>query len=107
MKGVFSVWQKRRRKGINKVTYEDVLERLVRLGFGSGKECGALLAGRWEDENLDLSLVSEVKRGASGNVEIKLIDRVGILIRMMELLKNSEDGAEAFLRALQSEEGSP
>ena len=82
------------------VTYEDVLRRLVRLGFGSGKECGALLSGDWQEE-LDLSLVSEVKRGSNGTVEVRLIDRVGVLLRLLELLGSKEDGAEEFLKSLQ------
>ena len=87
------------------VGYEDVINRLVRLGFGDGKEVAAVLEGRWEDDHLDLSLVSEVKRGANGTLEVKLIDRVGILYRLLELLKTEEDGAEAFLRFLQEAEG--
>lgn len=86
------------------VGYEDVINRLVRLGFGDGKEVAAVLEGRWEDEGLDLSLVSEVKRGSNGTLEVKLIDRVGILYRLLELLKTEEDGAEAFLRSLQEAE---
>lgn len=85
------------------VTYEDVLRRLVRLGFGTGKECGTLL--NWDGEReLDLSLVSEVKRGGNGAVEFKLIDRVSVLLRLLELLGQQKDGAEEFLRSLQMEE---
>lgn len=87
------------------IGYEAVLNRLVRLGFGNGRECAAIMEGRWDDENLDLSLVSEIKRGANGTVEIKLIDRVGILNRLLELMGDREDGAEAFLRALGEEAG--
>lgn len=86
------------------VGYEDVINRLVRLGFGDGKEVAAVLEGRWDDDNLDLSLVSEIKRGSNGTLEVKLIDRVGILYRLLELLKTEEDGAEAFLRSLQEAE---
>lgn len=85
-----------------KADYEKVIGRLVRLGFGDGKECVPLLEGRWEDK-IDLSLVSEIKRGANGAIEVKLIDRVSILYRLLELLRTDEDGAEAFLRALQEE----
>ena len=83
------------------VTYEDVVRRLVRLGFASGRECAALLDGTWETEGLDLSLVTEVKKNSSGTVEFKLIDRIGVLKLLLELLKADEDGAEAFLRSLQ------
>lgn len=84
------------------VTYEDVLRRLVRLGFGNGKECMSLISGDWEGD-LDLSLVSEVKRGSNGTVEFKLIDRVGVLLRLLELLESKEDAAEDFLKSLQME----
>lgn len=84
------------------VTQEDVIRRLIRLGFGSGKECVSLLEGGGAE--LDLSLVSEVKRSANGAVEFKLIDRVGVLRQLLELLKGDEDGAEAFLRSLQGGE---
>lgn len=84
------------------VTQEDVIRRLVRLGFGSGKECISLLEGGGAE--MDLSLVSEVKRSANGAVEFKLIDRVGVLRQLLELLKSDEDGAEAFLRSLQGGE---
>lgn len=86
-----------------KVNYDRVIDRLVQLGFGDGKECTSLLEGRWEDKTVDLSLVSEIKRGANGAIEVKLIDRVSILYRLLELLRSDEDGAEAFLRALQEE----
>ena len=87
------------------VTGEDVLRRLVRLGFGTGRECAALLEGSWEEKGLDLSLVSEVKRGSNGTVEFKLIDRVSVLEKLLELMKSEEDGAESFLKALQNDEG--
>lgn len=83
------------------VTQEDVIRRLIRLGFGSGKECASLMEG---GSDMDLSLVSEVKRSANGAVEFKLIDRVGVLRLLLELLKSDEDGAEAFLRSLQGGE---
>lgn len=91
------------KKSQKKVEYEDVIQQLIRLGFGNGKECIPLLEGHWEDKTLDLSLISEVKRGANGAIEIKLIDRVSILYRLLELMKTGEDGAEAFLRSLQEE----
>lgn len=87
-----------------KIGYEDVIRRLTRLGFGTGSECAVLLEGQWNEKELDLSLVSEVKRSANGAMEIKLIDRVGILNRLLELMKTEDDGAEAFLRSLQTEE---
>lgn len=86
------------------ITREDVIRRLIQLGFRSGKECMAILAGQGEE--IDLSLVSEIKRNSNGTVEMKLIDRVAVLKLLLELLKgDGADGAEAFLRSLQAEEG--
>lgn len=83
---------------------EDIIRRLVQIGFRSGEECMEILEGN--TERLDLSLVSELKRNSNGTVEIKLIDRVAVLKLLLELLKGEEgDGAEAFLRSLQAEEG--
>lgn len=86
------------------ITREDVIRRLVQLGFRSGKECMEIFEG--QREGIDLSLVSEIKRNSNGTVEMKLIDRVAVLKLLLELLKGEEaDGAEAFLRSLQAEEG--
>lgn len=86
------------------ITREDVIRRLVQLGFRSGEECLEIFEG--QRENIDLSLVSEIKRNGNGTVELKLIDRVAVLKLLLELLKGDEgDGAEAFLRSLQAEEG--
>jgi len=83
------------------ITGEDVLRRLQRLGFGTGEELEGILSG--EMEGLDLSMVSEVKRGSNGTVELKLINRVDLLLRLWEILQHQEDGAEEFLKSLQAE----
>lgn len=84
---------------------EDVIRRLIRLGFHRGSESLEVLTGE-ADGDTDLSLVSEIKRGSNGTVEVKLIDRLAVLKLLLELLKSEEtDGAEAFLRSLQDEEG--
>lgn len=87
------------------VQREDIIRRLFRLGFHRGSQCLKLLTGEADGET-DLSLVSEIKRGSNGTVEVKLIDRVAVLKLLLELLKGNEtDGAEEFLRSLQDEEG--
>ena len=84
---------------------DDIIRRLITLGFHRGSECLEILNGETEGET-DLSLVSEIKRGSNGTVEIKLIDRLAVLKLLLELLKSDDmDGAEEFLRSLQDEEG--
>lgn len=83
---------------------EDIIRRLVRLGFSGGSECLGILLGTAE-EGTDLSLVSELKRGSNGTLEVKLIDRVAVLRLLLEVLGGTEsDGAEEFLRALRDGE---
>ena len=53
-----------------------------------------------EIEKLDLTALTEFKRGANGAVEVKLIDRMAVLERMAGLLGSREDRTEALLCAL-------
>ena len=86
------------------VQREDILRRLLKLGFAGGGECLAVLRGE-AGEDTDLSLVSEIKRGSNGAMELRLIDRVAVLKLLLELLREEEaDGAEEFLRSLQQEQ---
>ena len=83
---------------------DDMIRRLIRLGFHKGSECLEILRGEADGET-DLSLVSEIKRGSNGTVEVKLIDRLAVIKLLLELLKSDDmDGAEEFLRSLQDEE---
>lgn len=78
----------------------DALRRLAQLAFGRANDCVRLVL---EDAPniaaLDLSLLSELKRSDKGAVEVKLLDRVAALERLLE--SNSEDNAyaEAFFSA--------
>lgn len=62
----------------------------------------AFLDGERVDEidGLDLTALTEFKRGASGNVEVKLIDRMAVLERMAGMLGSQADRTEALLCAL-------
>ncbi len=53
-----------------------------------------------EIDGLDLTALTEFKRGANGGVEIRLIDRMEVLERMAGLLGSQEDRTEALLCAL-------
>lgn len=88
-----------------KVTRADVTRRLAELAFGKANDCVRLAL---EDDpqlgQLDLSLLSEVKRNDKGTVEIKLIDRLQALEQLAQVA--GEDGQEmdAFLQALRGED---
>ena len=47
-----------------------------------------------------LSLLQEIRRNDKGTVEIKLIDRMRVLERLLELERGGEDEAAAFFRAM-------
>ena len=50
---------------------------------------------------LDLRCLTEFKRNSNGTVEVKLADRAGVLVKLLEQLKEEENtGPAAFLQAL-------
>ncbi len=53
-----------------------------------------------EIDALDLTALTEFKRGANGGVELGLIDRMEVLERMAALLGGAEERAEALLLAM-------
>ena len=96
--------KKRIREG--QVKREDVVRRLAELAFGRANDCVKLVL----DENasldmLDLSLLSEVKRNDKGTVEVRLIDRLRALEQLQLLAAENGKDVEAFLKALQGENG--
>ena len=94
--------QKRIRTG--EVRRQDVTRRLAELAFGKANDCVRLaLEDQPSLDQLDLSLLSEVKRNDKGTVEIKLIDRLRALEQLAEAAQEEENDMDAFLQALQSE----
>ena len=89
-----------------KVSRSDVTRRLAELAFGKANDCVRLAL---EDDpqlgRLDLSLLSEVKRNEKGTVEIKLIDRLRALEQLAQVAGEDTQDLEAFLQALQGEQG--
>lgn len=85
----------------SQVCADDVLRRVAELAFGRANDCVrlALEDGVCIDE-LDLSLLSEVKRGSNGVVEIKLTDRMKALERMWDLIAGQSVEAEDFFKTL-------
>lgn len=83
-------------------TPEDTVRRMVQLAFGRANDCVKLALQEHPDvDSLDLSLLSEIKRNEKGTVEIKLMDRVRVLERLLALERGGEDEAAAFFRAMQ------
>ena len=81
---------------------QDVTRRLAELAFGKANDCVKLAL----EENicldeLDLSLLSEVKRNDKGTVEIKLIDRLRALEQLAQTAGEEQSDVDAFLQALQ------
>lgn len=80
---------------------------LLRAAFGSSADIVKFLC--CEDvrllseetiEGLDLFLISEIKRPRDGSLEIKLVDRLKALERLLELDEHSEDKAAPIYKAL-------
>ena len=85
-----------------KIRRQDVTRRLAELAFGKANDCVKLAL----EENicldeLDLSLLSEVKRNDKGTVEIKLIDRLRALEQLAQTAGEERSDVDAFLQALQ------
>ncbi len=78
----------------------DALRRLAQLAFGRANDCVRLVLE--ESPNiaaLDLSLLSELKRSEKGAVEVKLLDRVAALERLLETDSENNAYADAFFSA--------
>ena len=85
---------------------QDVTRRLAELAFGNANDCVKLaLEENLCLDDLDLSLLSEVKRNDKGTVEIKLIDRLRALEQLSQTAGEEKNEADAFLQALQGGEG--
>jgi len=86
----------------------DVIERLRSIAFGKANDAVKLVFLEPEQARrigtFDLTLLSEIKRGANGLVEVKLIDRLEAVELLAKLLgQESEEaagGAESFFRAI-------
>ncbi len=95
--------QKRIRAG--EIRRQDVTRRLAELAFGRANDCVKLAL---EDspclDELDLSLLSEVKRNEKGTVEIRLIDRLRALEQLAQTAGETQTDLNNFLQALQGGE---
>ena len=88
------------------VTRADVIRRLAELAFGDANDCVRLaLEEGTPIRELDLSLLSEIRRNDKGTVEVRLIDRLKALEQLALAAGKDADGAKEFLQALQGEVG--
>ena len=94
--------EKRIRSGT--VSRQDVTRRLAELAFGRPNDCVRLVLEETPDlKELDLSLLSEVKRNEKGTVEIRLVDRLRALEQLALVAKEENGELEAFLQAMQGD----
>jgi len=102
-RGVDKPLQQRIKSG--EIRRQDVTRRLAELAFGKANDCVKLaLEENLSLDELDLSLLSEVKRNDKGTVEIKLIDRLRALEQLAQTAGEEKTDVEAFLQALQGGE---
>ena len=90
-----------------KLTGADVVNRIGELAFGKPNDAVKLVFLDPEQveliDGLDLSMVSEVKRGANGAVEVKLLNRIELLELLAQLAspQTARGGeAESFFTAM-------
>lgn len=96
----------KQRIGSGEIRRQDVTRRLAELAFGEANDCVKLaLEENLCLDDLDLSLLSEVKRNDKGTVEIKLIDRLRALEQLAQTAGEEKSEVDAFLQALQGGEG--
>ena len=66
------------------------------------ERCAAIIKKMEKIDRLDLAALTEFKRSGNGAVEIRLLDRVAALEKILELLGDrEEEKTEAFFRALE------
>jgi len=85
---------------------EEILRRMWQLA-NAGAEGAVRLAcfpeEEWDGlEELDLDGLTEFKRGSSGVVELKFVDKARLLERLLEAADHSgEEQVDRFLRAME------
>lgn len=88
------------------VRKKDVVRKLGELAFGKVNDCVRLALEECPElENLDLGLLSEVKRNEKGMVEIKLIDRLKVLQQLAQVIGDDGENVTALMAAIQGGDG--
>ncbi|MCI5498939.1 MAG: XRE family transcriptional regulator [Clostridiales bacterium] len=88
-----------------KLSRQSVLAQMMALAAGEANDVVKLAyldeERKGEIDGLDLQCLTEFKRSSSGAVEVKLTDRVAVLEKLLEQLKEEENqGPAAFLESL-------
>ena len=80
----------------------DVTRRLAEMAYGSANDCVRLALEESPClEQLDLSLLSAVKRSDKGTVEIRLVDRLQALEQLSAMAEEDRTELDDFLQSLQ------
>lgn len=89
------------------VQRQEVLQKMLELAAGPANDAVKLayLSGEEEIGSLELGCLTEFRRNSNGSVEVKLTDRAAVLVKLLEQLKDEENGAAAFLQALEAGDG--
>ncbi len=96
--------ERRIREG--QILKRDVTRRLAELAFGRVNDCVRLVLEEHPClEELDLGLLSEIKRNDKGTVEIRLVDRLRALEQLAITAGEERSELDAFLQAMQGGEG--
>lgn len=91
-----------------KIKRDDVVKRLSEIAFGKANDIVKLAYLNVEEQmdildQLDLTMLSEIKRGAGGGIEVKLLNRMEALKLLMEEEvpeRRKDTSAEAFFAAI-------
>ena len=89
---------------------EQIIKRMWRLAnaeAGDAVKLACFPPEEWrETEKLDLDALTEFKRGSSGVVELRFVDRGRLLERLLDVVDHSgEDQVDRFLQAMGGDEG--
>lgn len=90
-----------RRIRAGKLNRADIVRWLGELAFGRANDCVRLVLEECPDlDELELSLLSEVRRSDKGGVEVKLIDRLKAVEALSAAMGADDGEAAEFLKAL-------
>ncbi len=90
-----------------KPTRAVAMRALAALATGRANDCARLaLEEHPPVEELDLTLLQEIRRNANGSVEVRLADRLKTLELLITLLDQDQSAGEAFFRELSRAAGS-
>ena len=81
---------------------DDALRMLAALAGGKANDCARLaLEESPALEELDLTLLQEIRRGSGGAIEVRLADRLWAVELLLSLLEPEGNDAESFFAGLE------